>query len=516
MLSQLSSASRRPLCKACQSSLSLASSRTLLRANSSISRRHRSQDDAGQFQPRWLKPQTSRQGEEEPGKPKWPKPKPLAVKPTKPPLDPKAFLPPTPPSAYSIVRLLLQRLPEYIRSDRFRLKLNDYGLPVDSQTALIKEWHAETTAQLEQAKDEQTARIVLGQGEWDEENLVFSFNGEVAGFAGAADSTFHRKFVKFLSTHPHVSGPLQTHLKAILDVTDLTNLAFDTQMMNARAMTRHFHLHIGPTNSGKTYNALKALAGAETGAYAGPLRLLAHEVWERLNMGTVGGLDGQGKPCNLLTGEERRIVDPDAQLTSCTVEMIPLSGPIGGFDVVVIDEIQMMGDPHRGGAWTRAVIGVCAKEIHLCGDETTLELLENLIPSLGDTLTVHRYQRLTPLQVADESLEGDWNKVEEGDCVVTFSRNNIYAIKKKIESTAAKKCAVVYGALPPETRADQAKDFNDENGRSQVLVASDAVGMGLNLWVQDTFAALTLSEKSSVSSSSRWKSSTARKRYRSP
>lgn len=56
-------------------------------------------------------------------------------------------------------------------------------------------------------------------------------------------------------------------------------------------------------------------------------------------------------------------------------------------------------------------------------------------------------------------------------------------VKKMIESTAGKKCAVVYGALPPETRADQARDFNDENGRAEVLVASDAVGMGLNLYV---------------------------------
>jgi ATP-dependent RNA helicase SUPV3L1/SUV3 len=83
--------------------------------------------------------------------------------------------------------------------------------------------------------------------------------------------------------------------------------------------------------------------------------------------------------------------------------------------------------------------------------------------------------------VAEKSLEGDWSKVEKGDCIVTFSRNNIFAIKKQIEGTLAKKCAVVYGALPPETRADQARDFNDEEGRCEVLVASDAVGMGLNL-----------------------------------
>jgi ATP-dependent RNA helicase SUPV3L1/SUV3 len=102
---------------------------------------------------------------------------------------------------------------------------------------------------------------------------------------------------------------------------------------------------------------------------------------------------------------------------------------------------------------------------------------------MGDKITVHNYDRLTPLVVADTSLDGEYNNVQPGDCIVTFSRSNIFAVKKQIESTAGKKCAVVYGALPPETRADQARDFNDENGRAEVLVASDAVGMGLNLYV---------------------------------
>jgi ATP-dependent RNA helicase SUPV3L1/SUV3 len=201
-----------------------------------------------------------------------------------------------------------------------------------------------------------------------------------------------------------------------------------------------------------------------------------------MNLGTVGGMEeGQGRECNLLTGEERRIVSTDAGLISCTVEMLPMGSPTGPYDVVVIDEIQMMGDEQRGGSWTSAVLGVQAKEIHLCGDETTVQLLHRLLEPMGDIVTVHKYDRLTPLQVADTSLEGDWNNVQPGDCVVTFSRSNIFTVKKQIESTAGRKCAVVYGALPPETRADQARDFNDENGRAEVLVASDAVGMGLNL-----------------------------------
>jgi ATP-dependent RNA helicase SUPV3L1/SUV3 len=163
--------------------------------------------------------------------------------------------------------------------------------------------------------------------------------------------------------------------------------------------------------------------------------------------------------------------------------MVPLAGHAGeSWDVVVIDEIQMMGDSYRGGAWTNAVMGVNAKEIHLCGDETTAALLQTMIDGFhGDTLTVHRYDRLTPLSVADKSLEGDWNNIQPGDCVVTFSRSNVFSVKKSVESTLGKRCSVVYGALPPETRAEQARQFNESNGRAEVMVASDAVGMGLNL-----------------------------------
>ncbi|ODN97873.1 hypothetical protein I350_07508 [Cryptococcus amylolentus CBS 6273] len=201
-------------------------------------------------------------------------------------------------------------------------------------------------------------------------------------------------------------------------------------------------------------------------------------------LGSVGGLDGKERSCNLITGEERRIVDPDSGLLSCTVEMLPLGG-LGGepLDVVAIDEMQMLGDENRGGSWTKAILGTAAKDIHLCGDETTVELLRGMITSLGDTLTIHEYNRLIPLLVGDAFIENEYSKIEDGDCVVTFSRSCIFNLKRVIESQG-EKCAVVYGALPPETRAEQAKDFNDDNGLCKVLVASDAVEMGLNLKIK--------------------------------
>ena len=79
------------------------------------------------------------------------------------------------------------------------------------------------------------------------------------------------------------------------------------------------------------------------------------------------------------------------------------------------------------------------------------------------------------------SLEGDLTKLRKGDCIVTFSRMGIHALKKVIERQTGKRVAVVYGSLPPETRAQQAKLFNDPDNDYDILVASDAIGMGLNL-----------------------------------
>lgn len=235
-------------------------------------------------------------------------------------------------------------------------------------------------------------------------------------------------------------------------------------------------LHVGPTNSGKTHSALVALARARTGAYAGPLRLLAHEVFARFNEGKIG--DEGKRTCNLVTGEEQRILDPDAGLQSCTVEMFPLSKRL---DVGVVDEIQMIGDPQRGTAWTSAVIGALCDELHLCGEESVVDLVQKIAAELGDECVVKRYQRLSPLVVADSSLGGDLSRIRKGDCLVTFSRSNIFAFKRAVEEKTGLRVAVAYGGLPPEVREEQARAFNE--GSYDVLVASDAVGMGLNLYV---------------------------------
>lgn len=275
------------------------------------------------------------------------------------------------------------------------------------------------------------------------------------------------KFLDYIPVSPHNAE----QEARITNLKKRADLRFPQEWYpSTRQVQRTWYLHVGPTNSGKTYHALKRLTESGSGCYAGPLRLLAHEVFERMN--------AQGTPCNLVTGDDRKMLSDTAQLTSCTVEMVDLNKPM---EVCVLDEIQMIGDVYRGWAWTQALMGVKAKEVHLCGEERTVELIQNLAATMGEKLVIRHYKRLGPLEMMPESLNGDLQKLERGDCIVTFSRKNIFAMQREIETTTGKKCAVIYGSLPPETRSLQAKLFNDPDNDYEILVASDAVGMGLNL-----------------------------------
>ena len=285
---------------------------------------------------------------------------------------------------------------------------------------------------------------------------------------GTRDLDAHLKyeFYGYISKLKFSKPELQNHV-------ELVDLRYPSEWYpKARTTQREIHLHVGPTNSGKTYHALKRLEQAEVGVYAGPLRLLAQEVYARMN--------NSGKRCLLVTGEERRSPDEElkAALISCTVEMMPVSSVM---DVAVIDEIQMIGSPDRGWAWTQAFLGVNAKEVHLCGEERAVPLIRELTTFVGDRLHIHRYKRLSPLEVMWQSLDGNLKQLKKGDCIVSFSIMGIHSMKKDVEKATGRKVAIVYGSLPPETRAQQARLFNDPNNDYDFLVASDAVGMGLNL-----------------------------------
>ena len=250
----------------------------------------------------------------------------------------------------------------------------------------------------------------------------------------------------------------------------------------ARTSRRRIIFHAGPTNSGKTHAALECLKRASAGAYCAPLRLLAWEVYERMNE--------SGVTTALLTGQEREGADDCAHL-SCTVEMMDTSSV---YDVVVLDEIQMISDRERGWAWSRVLLGANAKELHVCGDAAAVPLLRRLVALTGDDLSVTEYTRLSPLVVSPTPLRS-LADVRVGDAVVCFSRFDLFSTKHEIETTTGLRCGVIYGALPPGVRREEARRFNGASDSSssssssdsestQVLCATDAIGMGLNLAIR--------------------------------
>ncbi|MBQ9612444.1 MAG: helicase [Lachnospiraceae bacterium] len=233
----------------------------------------------------------------------------------------------------------------------------------------------------------------------------------------------------------------------------------------ARAMRRHFILHVGPTNSGKTYDAMRRLARASSGVYLGPLRLLAYEQFENLN--------ARGVPCSLITGEEQEIVN-GAMITASTVEMANLQAY---YEVAVIDEAQMITDTSRGGAWTNAILGICAEEVHVCCSPDAEELMLSIIRECKDEVNVIHHERKTPL-MQDKAHFTFPVSVLKGDALIVFSRRSVHAVAATIRERGLR-CSVIYGALPYDVRHEQARMF--ASGENDVVVATDAIGMGMNL-----------------------------------
>ena len=236
----------------------------------------------------------------------------------------------------------------------------------------------------------------------------------------------------------------------------------------ARAMRRRFILHLGPTNSGKTYEGVGRLRGAWRGIYLGPLRLLAAEQFETLNLNDV--------PCSLVTGEEQILV-PGSRVQSSTVEMADLTVH---YDVAVIDECQMIADRDRGGAWTAAILGLCADEIHACASPDAEGLLTRIIRECGDDLTIVRHERMTPLAVEKQGFQFP-SGVRRGDALIVFSKARVHAVAAELKRKGYK-VSLIYGALPPDVRRDQAVRFSQ--GDTDVVVSTDAIAMGMNLPIE--------------------------------
>ena len=231
----------------------------------------------------------------------------------------------------------------------------------------------------------------------------------------------------------------------------------------ARLLKREIVFHVGPTNSGKTYQALQALEEAETGYYLAPLRLLALEGYENLKAKGVG--------VSLITGEEE-IIDEESTHISSTIEMMNNTVDV---DVCVIDEIQMINDRDRGWAWANALIGAPAKKVVLTGSADALDAVTQLCEYLEEPLTVKHFERKNELKLLTHPTP--IKEIEKGTAVIAFSRRDVLGLRQQLSQKY--EVSVVYGNLSPEVRREEARRFRE--GKSEVLVATDAIAMGLNL-----------------------------------
>jgi ATP-dependent RNA helicase SUPV3L1/SUV3 len=231
----------------------------------------------------------------------------------------------------------------------------------------------------------------------------------------------------------------------------------------ARSLNRKLEFYVGPTNSGKTYNAMQELKKANSGLYLAPLRLLALEGYEDLKK--------DGVEASLITGEEQMLNDDAAHVCS-TIEMIDYDLDV---DVCVIDEVQMLADIDRGWAWVNAIIGCPAKKVIMTGSVNALDAIKKIAAYLDEDLEVVRHKRKTELVVNEKYTSLD--NLEEGTALIAFSRADVLKLRHRLKKNYT--VSVIYGNLSPEVRRDEARKFREK--KSQILIATDAIAMGLNL-----------------------------------
>lgn len=251
-------------------------------------------------------------------------------------------------------------------------------------------------------------------------------------------------------------------------IMDLVPSRPELEFPETMAMNRRFILHIGPTNSGKTFHALERLKLSQCGVYLGPLRLLALEVYEKMH--------DYGVPCTMLTGQEC-ISDDGSRITASTIEMADFSTE---YDIAVIDEAQLTADSDRGHCWTKAILGLKAREIHVCMSPAAEQVVTHLIHLCGDQIAICRYERKTALLCEDTPFSFP-ESVRPGDALVVFSKKSVLDVAGRLEEEGIR-ASVIYGSLPPEIRRKQMQLFT--SGKTKVVVATDAIGMGLNLPVR--------------------------------
>ncbi len=219
---------------------------------------------------------------------------------------------------------------------------------------------------------------------------------------------------------------------------------------------------LGPTNTGKTHLAVERMLGHASGMIGLPLRLLAREIYDRIVK--LRGL----RAVALITGEEK-IVPPRPHYFVCTVEAMPLSREV---EFLAVDEIQLCADPERGHVFTHRLLHARGTaETMLLGAGTMAPLVRRLLPR-AEIVTRERFSALT--YAGPKKL----TRLPRRSAIVAFSADQVYAIAELIRRQRGG-AAVVMGSLSPRTRNAQVALY--QSGEVDFLVATDAIGMGLNM-----------------------------------
>ncbi len=219
---------------------------------------------------------------------------------------------------------------------------------------------------------------------------------------------------------------------------------------------------LGPTNTGKTHLAVERMLGHASGMIGLPLRLLAREIYDRIVK--ARGLNAVA----LITGEEK-IVPPRAHYFVCTVEAMPLAREV---EFLAIDEIQLVADPERGHLFTDRLLHARGTfETMLLGAQTMAPLIRRLLPE-AEIVTRERFSSLS--HTGQKKL----SRLPRRSAIVAFSADQVYAIAELIRRQRGG-AAVVMGSLSPRTRNAQVALY--QSGEVDFLVATDAIGMGLNM-----------------------------------
>ena len=225
---------------------------------------------------------------------------------------------------------------------------------------------------------------------------------------------------------------------------------------------------LGPTNTGKTFLAIETMLSFESGMIGFPLRLLAREVYDKI----IKKIDPN--KVALITGEEK-IIPSNAKYYLCTVESMPIEKNL---DFVAVDEIQMCADHERGHIFTDRLLNLRGEKLTMLMGSNTIK---NIISKLDEDTEFINKDRLSKLTYAGHKKI---SRIDRKTAIIAFSAEEVYAIAELVRRQKGG-AAIVMGSLSPKTRNAQVELY--QSGDVDFLVATDAIGMGINMDLENVY-----------------------------